>query len=228
MTELQLLSLCFAAGHSHCTSLLWHSWDFRRVGSQHLQDGAERAFRSLCQAFGLDLRKHFFTKRVLKHWHRPWHWHRFPGEVSDAQAWGYRAKGTRILAGGGVCELEQKLSSRAVFGARSSRKLSPELHCPSSALQQCPWVALPSQTLSLPPKQSHKELMQTNFPITRASPARRGSSPESCQAELCSDTSLPHHQSPHSRGCTHRTDPPRTPTVRPGQAGDRGTGRRKT
>lgn len=99
MTELQPLSLCFAAGHSHCTSLLWHSWDFRRVGSQHLQDGAERAFRSLCQAFGLDLRKHFFTKRVLKHWHRPWHWHRFPGEVSDAQAWGYRATGSWLEVG---------------------------------------------------------------------------------------------------------------------------------
>lgn len=189
------------------------------MGSQHLQDGAERAFRSLCRVFGLGLREHFFTKKVLKHWHRPWPWHRFPREVVNAQAWGYGAKGTWIVAGGGVGELEQKLSSRAVFGAQSSWELSPELRCPSSAPQQCLWVALPSQTLSLPPKQRHKELMQTNFPITRASPARRGSSPESCQAELCSGTSLPHHQSPHCRGCTHSTDSPCAPTLRPGQLG---------
>lgn len=74
---------------------------------------------------------------------------------------------------GSFLEVEQKLCTTPALEAQSSQKQSPELPCPSSALQQCLWVALPSQTLSLPPRQSHKELMQTDFPITRASPARK-------------------------------------------------------
>lgn len=110
----------------------------------------------------------FFTKKVLKHWHR------FPGDVVGAQARGYCAKGTWILAGGGL-ELEQKLSTRAAFEAQSSQKLERK---PRTLLSFLCTPAVPvgstslPQVLSLPPKQSSKELMQTNFQITRASPAQ--------------------------------------------------------